>query len=86
MARIATALRMIVLGCTQLGRLDEAEAHLRTAIERAATPRKRAEFCAQLAHCAMRRGRLDEAERMSREAEKLAPGRATGLMDDHRSR
>jgi tetratricopeptide (TPR) repeat protein len=69
------ARRMAALGHTALGHADDAERHLRAAIARASSPTKRAESLALLAGCVMRRGELDQAERMAREAEALFPGK-----------
>ncbi len=67
------AQRMAAVGCTKLGRSDDAERHLRSAIERASSPKDRADLLAQLAGCVFRRGNLDEAERMACDAEAMAP-------------
>jgi tetratricopeptide (TPR) repeat protein len=66
--------RMAALGYMNLGQLDDAERHLRVAIEHPASPKNRAESLALLAACMMRRGDLDKAERICRDAEDLAPG------------
>ena len=69
------ARRMAAIGYTNLGRPDDAERHLRVAIERASSPKNRAELLAQLAGCVLRRGDLDEAERIARAAEAILPGK-----------
>jgi Flp pilus assembly protein TadD len=66
---------MAALGYNNLGQLDDAERHLRIAIDFATSPRNRAGPLALLAACVMRRGDLDEAERISHEAETLLPGK-----------
>ena len=69
-----TARRMAALAYGAMGQLDNAERHIRIAIERASTPKKRAEALAQLAQYALRRGDLERAERSSIEAEAILPG------------
>ncbi len=69
------ARRMAAVGCSNLGRLDDAERHVRDAIERAPSDDQRAESLALLGDYVMRRGDLDEAERIAREAEAILPGK-----------
>jgi tetratricopeptide (TPR) repeat protein len=69
------ARRMAAIGYTGLGRFGDAERHLRTAIEQASFPEKRAEALAQLGQLALSQGRLDEAESHARAAESLRPGK-----------
>ena len=69
------ARRMAAVGCSNLGRLDAAERHVRDAIERAPSDDQRAESLALLGDYVMRRGDLDEAERIAREAEAILPGK-----------
>jgi tetratricopeptide (TPR) repeat protein len=73
-AVIDMARRMAAVGCSNMGRLDDAERHVRVAIELAPTAQKRAESLALLGDYVMRRGNLDEAVRIAREAEALLPG------------
>ena len=68
------ARKMAALGFKAQGRIDDAEWHLRAAVERASSPAERASSLAQLAGCLLHRGELDEAERIAREAEALLPG------------
>lgn len=72
-ALTASAYRMAAIGSNHLGRLDEAEAHARKAVERAPDVKNRIESLALLAEYLMRQGKLDEAERTARDAEALAP-------------
>lgn len=64
---------MAALGLGSLGRLDGAERHARDAAARAVAPGDRADALAQAAMYVYRRGELDAAERLVREAEALAP-------------
>jgi tetratricopeptide (TPR) repeat protein len=66
---------MAAAACAQLGRLDEAEPYARAAVDRARSPGERAEALALLAGYAHRRGQLDEAERVAREADVLSRGK-----------
>ena len=69
------ARRMAAVACNNLGRLADAEKHVRVAIELAKSPEKRAESMALLAEYVMRRGNLIEAEKIAREAAALDHGR-----------
>ena len=77
---------------TTFGRLDDAERHVRVAIELAPTLEKRVESIALLADYTMRRGDLDGAERMAREADALLPDQkrmpwlVIGLVERERGR
>jgi len=72
---IDMARRMAAVGCSNMGRLDDAERHVRVAIELAPTAEKRAESLALLGDYVMRRGDLDGAVRIAREADAILPGR-----------
>jgi tetratricopeptide (TPR) repeat protein len=72
---IPAARRMASVACSNLGRLDDAERHARAGAELATSPEQRAETLALLADYVMRRGQLEEAERIVRVAESLSPGR-----------
>ena len=67
------ARRMAAVGCSNLGRLDDAVRHATAAVERAPSVDKRVESQAQLADYVMRRGDLDQADRMAREADAMLP-------------
>ena len=64
---------MAAVGCSNLGRLDDAVRHATAAVERAPSVDKRVESQAQLADYVMRRGDLDQADRMAREADAMLP-------------
>ncbi len=68
------ARRMAAIGCNGLGRLEDAERHARLAAETAPSPEHRAESLSLLADYVMRRGDLEEAERIAHEAEATLPG------------
>jgi tetratricopeptide (TPR) repeat protein len=72
---IDSARRMAAIACSNLGRLGDAERHVRVAVDHAKAPEKRAESMALLAEYVMRRGNLVEAEKIAREAEALNPGK-----------
>jgi tetratricopeptide (TPR) repeat protein len=74
-AVIDMARRMAAVGCSNMGRLDDAERHVRVAIELAPSAEKRAESLGLLGDYMMRRGDLDGAVRIAREAEALCPGK-----------
>jgi tetratricopeptide (TPR) repeat protein len=89
---IDKARRMAAVACANLGRLDDAERHARAAVELAGTAEKRAEALALLADYVMRRGNLDEAERIAREADavlrgqKRMPWLILGMIEKERGR
>ncbi len=64
------ARRMAALAHSKLGQFDDAEHHIRMAIERASSPTIRAVTLAELALLAICRGELDLAEQLAREAER----------------
>jgi tetratricopeptide (TPR) repeat protein len=68
------ARRMAAVACSNLGRLEDAERHSRIGVELAPSPEQRAETLALLGDYVMRRGDLDGAERIAREAEAMLPG------------
>jgi tetratricopeptide (TPR) repeat protein len=70
---IDTARRMAAIACSNLGRLADAEKHVRVAVDLAKSPEKRADSMGLLAEYVMRRGNLIEAEKIAREAEALNP-------------
>ena len=67
------ARRMAALAHSKLGQFDDAERHIRTALERASSPTTRAVTLAELALLGIRRGELDHAEQLAREAEAIIP-------------
>jgi tetratricopeptide (TPR) repeat protein len=68
------ARRLAAIACSNLGRLQDAERHARSAWDRAQTPKQCAEAMALLGEYVMRSGDLDGAERIALEAEAILPG------------
>ncbi len=69
------ARRMAAVACANLGRLDDAERHVRKAIELASSANERAQSLALSSDYLMRRGDLDGAERVASEADALCSGK-----------
>ena len=71
---LSRARRMAAVGCSNLGRLDAAERHVRDAIERAPSDDQR-RIAGPPGRLRDARGDLDEAERIAHEAEAVLPGK-----------